>query len=378
MRWNEPAPGERESRERSWPIVRAAWEARIPSPAASRVVRLGPLVAIAAGLVVVAAALSPPGMAVLGSIRDAVRGEKNAAPALYRLPTQGRLLVESARGAWIVQRDGSKRLLSGYHDVSWSPHGLYLAAIRGHELRALEPNGNVHWSLARPGQLATPRWSFEGYRIAYRAGDELRVVNGDGTGDRVLATRVASVAPSWRPATHVVAYVDATGDVRIVDADTKRLLRRIHPSSRPEAVDWSPDGGRLLVRGGHTLEFFGPGPAHLVPLGPGAAPVKAAAFSPTGQSIAFIQEVPVKQGRRSFLWVSPRLRPDATRARRVFAGAGSFANVAWSPDGRWLLLDWRSANQWVFMRSTLAGIRATSNITGAFGPDAAIAGWCCP
>src|SRR5919204_12933 len=131
---------------------------------------LASVAAIAVALAIAAAALSPPGMAVLGSLRDAVRGEPNAKPALFSLPT-GRLLVESDRGVWVVQRDGSKRLLRGYHDASWSPHGIYIAAIHGHELRALEPNGNVHWSLARPGRLATPRWSFEGYRVAYRAGD---------------------------------------------------------------------------------------------------------------------------------------------------------------------------------------------------------------
>src|SRR5205823_7269551 len=102
---------------------------------------------------------STPGRAVLGSLKDAVRGEKNAKPALFSLPTSGQLLVASDRGVWVVQSDGSKRLLRRYRDPSWSPHGIYLAALRGHELRALEPDGAVHWSLARPGRLASPRWS---------------------------------------------------------------------------------------------------------------------------------------------------------------------------------------------------------------------------
>ena len=58
-----------------------------------------------------------------------------------------------------MQRDGSKRLLSGYRDASWSPHGKFLAAVHGHELRALEPGGDVHWSLARPGPIRFPVWS---------------------------------------------------------------------------------------------------------------------------------------------------------------------------------------------------------------------------
>jgi len=378
MRWNEPAPDERDAEERSWEVVRSAFGERVPLARPSALLRW-PVVGLAAALIVVAAALSPPGMAVLGSIRDAVRGQKNANPALFSLPTGGRLLVESTRGVWVVQRDGSKRLLTGYREASWSPHGIYIAAIQGHELRALEPNGKVHWSLARPGPLASPRWSFDGYRIAYLAGNELRVVNGDGTSDHVLAARVAVIAPSWRPGTHVLAYTDATGQVRIVDADANRLLRSIRAAGTPKGLDWSSDGRYLLVRGAHTIELFGSRGARVEPLGPGAAPVTAAAFSPDGHSIAFIQQVPVKQGHRSFLWLYARIRPDGTAAGRVFAGAGAFGGVEWSPDGRWLLLDWDSADQWLFIRSAaVRRVAAVSNVTASFGRDARLVGWCCP
>jgi dipeptidyl aminopeptidase/acylaminoacyl peptidase len=378
MRWDEPAPHEREAEERTWEVVRSAWEERIPMARPSFAKRRWPVVAFAAGLAVVAAALSSPGMAVLGSLRDAVRGAPNAKPGLFSLPT-GHLLVESERGIWVVQRDGSKRLLAGYRDASWSPHGLYIAAVHGQELRALEPNGKVHWSLARPGRLATPRWSFEGYRIAYRAGNQLRIVNGDGTDDHVLATHVAAVAPSWRPGGHVLAYVDPAGDIRLVDADANRLVRRVHPSARPEALEWSSDSRYLLTQGTHTIELFGPRGSHFTPLSRGAAPVTAATFSPNGHSIAFVQQVPVKQGRRSFLWVYPRIRPDGMGAGRVFAGTGAFGGAEWSPDGRWLLLDWDSADQWLFIRSAaVKGAVPVSNVTANFGRDARFAGWCCP
>jgi len=82
---------------------------------------------------------------------------------------------------------------------------------------------------------------------------------------------------------------------------------------------------------------------------------------------------------RSVLWFYPQLLPDATAARRVFAGAGSFEAVAWSPDARWLALTWKSADQWLFIRS--AAVRKVIPVSGieeAFGPNARIAGWCCP
>ena len=66
MRWNEPVPGEREAQERSWEIVRAAWAAR-DRHARPRTLHVWPAVAFAAALAIVAAVVSPPGRAVLGS-----------------------------------------------------------------------------------------------------------------------------------------------------------------------------------------------------------------------------------------------------------------------------------------------------------------------
>jgi hypothetical protein len=332
-------------------------------------------------VVAAAAAFSSPGRAVLGSLRHAVRGEKNAKPALFSLPAAGRLLVVSQRGVWVVQRDGSKRLLRGYRDAAWSPHGLYLAAIRGNELRALEPDGAVHWSIARPRRLASPRWSDATppcCRIAYLAGSTIRVVNGDSSGDRLLATGVLPVAPAWRPHTHVLAYAGPNGVVYFVDADSGRRLRTLLPAQSPRGLEWSSDGRVLLVRGAHGFELFGPGGRHLEPIAAGAASVTDAALSPSGGSVALVQQAPVHGAIRSFLWRYAQLAPDRARATSVFSGAGRFSEVDWSPDGRWLLLNWTSADQWLFIRSAaVQKIDAVSNIVASFGPNARIAGWCC-
>jgi hypothetical protein len=67
--------------------------------------------------------------------------------------------------------------------------------------------------------------------------------------------------------------------------------------------------------------------------------------------------------------------------RRLFAGTGSFSAVAWSPDGRWLLVAWRDADQWLFIRSTGARkIKAVSNISAQFESSRfpSPSGWCCP
>jgi hypothetical protein len=112
-----------------------------------------------------------------------------------------------------------------------------------------------------------------------------------------------------------------------------------------------------------------------------AAPIVAAAFAPRSHAVAFVQTT----GRASTVWLYPRPRPDATAARKLFFGAGSFTDLLWAPDGRWLLLGWRSADQWLFVRpSGVAGLRAFSQIAAQFAPGHAagaafprLGGWCC-
>jgi Tol biopolymer transport system component len=143
------------------------------------------------------------------------------------------------------------------------------------------------------------------------------------------------------------------------------------------ALEWSRDGRRLLVRSARDLRVLGgDGRLRFHLLRPPAAPLLAAALSPNGRSVAFVQHA---RGR-STLWLVPELKPDASAARKVFEGAGVFTDLAWSPDGRWLLIAWREADQWLFVRS--AGVRrveAVSNVAEQFGGSfPRIAGWCCP
>jgi hypothetical protein len=72
-------------------------------------------------------------------------------------------------------------------------------------------------------------------------------------------------------------------------------------------------------------------------------------------------------------------RPTAP-PRRVFAGAGVLSGVTWSPDGRWLLIGWETADQWVFVRVTGARrIAAVSNVSAQFRSTRfpTVEGWCC-
>ena len=370
-------PDEHEARVRAWGVVEAAFAERERVPQSRRLWR--PALAFAAVAVVVAGALSPPGRALIDSVREAV-GVEEAAPALFELPDGGRVLVTSARGAWVVRPDGSKRLLGRYREAAWSPFGRYVVAARANELAALDPeSGELRWTLAQSA-VRHPRWggTRTDTRIAYLSGSTLRVVSGDGSPYRLLARRVADVAPAWRPgAGHVLVYALSAGGVGALVADTGRVRWRAPDLGRVSALEWSRDGRRLLVRGPRSLRVLdADGNAGLDLLGAEAAPVVAAAFAPEGDALAFVQ----RAAGRSSLWMVPRLRPDASAARRVFSGAGRFTDVAWSPDGAWLLLAWRDADQWLFVRSSgVRRLEAVSSISPQFRATAfpRVEGWCC-
>ena len=368
--WDGAAPDERAAGDRSWDVVRAAYEERIRVP---RKRDWRPLAIAAAVAVLVAGAVTSPGHAVLGSLRDAVGGEQNASPALVSLPgPHSRLLVNSAAGVWVVQSDGSKRLLRGYHNPSWSPHGIYVAAVRDHELRALEPNGAVHWSIGRTGTIRNPRWSFDGFRISYFAGPTLRVINGDGTKDRVLTRDARPGVSAWQPASHTLAYVNAKGNIVVRDVDRAAHFAVIRTRLTPRQLQWTPDGRLLVAAGPHTIGIFAPRGPQLRRIDTGAATIAASSISPDGKRVAFIEVGPGQSSLRI-------TGTDTGPTREIFKGAGIFTNIVWSPDGRVLLLDWNSAQQWLFIHSIpVKRIATVSNTHANFGKEPSLVGWCCP
>jgi hypothetical protein len=76
-------------------------------------------------------------------------------------------------------------------------------------------------------------------------------------------------------------------------------------------------------------------------------------------------------------------RPDGS-SRSLLRVPGSLGQVAWSPDGRRLLVAWPGADQWLFLPLGHGKGRAVANISRAFSPSGRptslpfIEGWCCP
>jgi hypothetical protein len=303
------APDEEAVEERSLEVVRAAYEDHTPPHPSRSMRRLA--VATCCGVVALAIGLSPAGAKVGDLVSDVFdrepAGEPNAKPQLRSLPADGQLLVQSEQGLWVVHADGSKRLLGSYEDAEWSPHGLFIAAADGNDLVALEPDGTVRWTVTAPDAVTSPRWSpccdrpFPDYRIAYLSGRDLRVVDADGSDDRLIARGVRP-ALAWSRQGHLLSYVTSGGQAKSVDVDTGN-----------EGV--GSDGAL-------------------------AADARAVQ-SPVGRDRSLVRSTPV----RSRLEL---VRAEGGR-RTLFDAPGRLIGPTWSPDGRWLLVGWPAADQWIFI-----------------------------
>ncbi len=369
----------KDAQQRTWEVVRRAFEEQPPAPRA----RAGNglfIAAVVAALVTatVAAAASPSGRAVIDHVRRAV-GIAHADEALFSLPAPGRLLVVSSEGGgvWLAHDNGYKRKLGPYEDAEWSPHGLYVVATTRNHLVALDVEHGVRWTLARRDPV-WPRW--EGTRtdtrIAYLTPEGLRVVAGDGTGDKLLDRYAGDVAPAWDPGRlHTVAY-DSGGAIVLRNADSGSVVWRAPIDVTPSALAWSGDGRYLAVTASPksvVLDAAGHVHRSISMLG---AELLETAFKPHTHLLAVSLRFP----QRSQIRLVDVDHPG--KASLLFAGPGVFGDVAWSPNGRWLLLNWPSADQWLFVSG--GRVHAVGNIAQEFprhdklGPRLQIANrWCC-
>jgi hypothetical protein len=384
---SERAPEEAETEERAWRLIQAAQREQRGELRPGRASRWrSPALRIAVALGLLAVLVSPAGAEVRDWVKDTVNpGHEPARPALTALPAPGTVLVQSSEGPWVVQEDGSKRLLGDYSAATWSPRGLFVAAASGRQLVALDPAGEVRWTLARSGRISDPSWNTpDGFRIAYLSGDDLRVVAGDGTGDQLLAPRVGRVAPAWMPGPrYVLAFSAPSGRVEAVEADSGKKVFATQPGPKPIGLQWTADGTRLMVVSRSGVEFLD---ARGRPVRAVRAPkgtiVRQAQLSPDGRRVAITVTTGLGAARSRLLLVG-----SGKGQRSLFSGPGRFDGLAWSPNGRWILLGWRSADQWLFLNPRRPNrIVAISNIASQFSPGETprgsltfpgIGGWCC-
>jgi hypothetical protein len=369
----------RDAERRAWAVVKQAYEERSLAPARRRRGRVLVPALVAAAAIAVAAIATPPGHAVFQKVREVV-GVQHAEPALFSLPSKGRLLVVSAEhgGVWLIHDNGLKRRIGSYDDAQWSPHGLFVVATTQNALVTLDLNEDtLRWSLPRRGAY-WPRW--EGTRvdtrIAYMTPGGLRIVAGDGTGDHLLDRYAQDVPPAWAPLQlHAVAYFSG-GAVVLRHADTGKVVWRSSITVTPSNLVWSDDGHYLAVVSGHKIVVLGPKGKVQRNVTTLSESFIDAAFQPGSHRLA----ISLRTAVGSEVRVVDVDRPG--RGQLLFAGPGAFGSIVWSPDGRWLLVGWPTADQWLFLRGS--HVRAVANIEEQFprrdhqGPSLQFdSRWCC-
>jgi hypothetical protein len=168
-------------------------------------------------------------------------------------------------GLFVLNADGTETRLvvhgPGAPEIlgtggSFSPDGSKVAFATYGGMYTVDADGGTPRLLAQGG--ANPTFSPDGTKIAYFEflgipGHTLRVMNADGTGDRVLLDSRAvnclrptlGIRPAWSPdGTQIAFWCSRETGIQVVGADGSGLSTLIVNGKNPY---WSPDWSRIAV-----------------------------------------------------------------------------------------------------------------------------------
>jgi hypothetical protein len=245
-----PQPGREAGRR-----ARASALATIPSEAHWRGLGVG-LAAAAVALVLGAAAAALAASGNLHVRLGRVQPRSRLVPNHLQVPpgTHGIALLASGK-LWLTTQRGLRIEGMPVSAAELSPRALYAVVGVGSSLVAFAPGQRRAWTEQTEGQVVAAAWSPDGLKIAYvvrrRHGFELRLIEGDGDHDRLLAAHVLPVKPSWRADALAVGYVDAAGRAASYEATNgfSRTFDTRACTGRVRAVAYAPRERALAVGG---------------------------------------------------------------------------------------------------------------------------------
>jgi len=189
----------------------------------------------------------------------------------------------------------------------WSPDGRRIAYSENQAIFILNSNGTGRRQLTRPPRRSRggddrPRWSPDGKKILFerfvfernQSGDDIFVVNADGSGLRRLTHALGAVDPEWSPDGTKIAYVDFSNfEIYVMNADGSEQQNITRTPGVPDFEPlWSPDGTTILftARRGwiHTIS---PDGSHHRSLNGRETGFRNTEWSADGRSIVFAQAV---------------------------------------------------------------------------------------
>ena len=226
-----------------------------------------------------------------------------AAPPLgvLRLPDgiDGLAVLTGGR-AWSRTHTGLAIEGLGASAMELSPNGKYLAAGMGDSLVALTPAGARVWSQPTAGPVIAASWApnpnpiYVAYVVRTAGTTELRLIEGDGDHDRLLARGVAARRPEWRSDALRLWFRWPGGGSGGIDLATGRVLRS---AEVPETV-FTPDS-RAKASG------------HFRRIRPGWR-IRADAPTELGTVVAASPDVPAARPTTTAVWLEVWLLPKAT------------------------------------------------------------------
>ncbi|MDQ3519518.1 MAG: hypothetical protein M3466_14110 [Gemmatimonadota bacterium] len=191
------------------------------------------------------------------------------------------------------------------------------------------------------GQALYPAWSRDGARVAFTSGDDLWIMNGDGSDPRRASIGFPSCAYGYRDITWA-----PTGDRLAAECLFNTSVFNLTSGASYSLstllgtgiwrADWSPDGTRLAFS-----DPFGPDVSEVGVDGTGLrlllAEASEPAWSSDGRQLAFVSS----DGGRQSIYIA---NIDGSNRRSVTAPDSISADEGptWSPDGRWLAFHRRS------------------------------------
>jgi Tol biopolymer transport system component len=179
------------------------------------------------------------------------RARRLEGPARFHWSGLFVLKADGTETRLVVPRPGARYIFGG----SFAPDGSKVAFATSGGMYTVDADGGTPRILGqRPG--VNPTFSPDGTKIAYFViqegpGHSLRVMNADGTGDRMLLDGQSVdcyypswIIPAWSPdATHIAfSCHEHEQGIRVVGADGSGLRTVIPNGWNPY---WSPDGSRI-------------------------------------------------------------------------------------------------------------------------------------
>jgi hypothetical protein len=168
-----------------------------------------------------------------------------------------------------------------------------------------------------------------GPAVVFSRGGEIWLRDGDGPARRLTASPAFDARPVLALDGLRIAFV-RDGDLYVMNVDGSGV-RRLTFHGTVDAVDWSPDGTRLVFAraqtGGFRLETIEPRGGSTTFLAAGAGSATDPAWSPDGRRIAFAAD----RGRGFDLFV---VSAAGGRPRQLTRDGAGNVDPAWSPNGR--------------------------------------------